>query len=392
MRGVLSTVKLTIIHGGLTITQLSLQIGPRKAFRGAIVIFSGNVITLSDIAKDLKVSVVTVSKVLRNQGRISARTRNRVLKRAKELDYRPNLVARSLVTRRTYTIGLLLPDFTHPFFAEIAKTIAETVRPRGYHVIISYFEEDPALERVEADSLLSRRVDGLILASSQSPERLDLFEQLQSRKLPFVLIDRPIDGVRASFVGVDNHAIGRLATAHLIERGCRRIAHLRGPKIGLASKRLDGYRDSLKKHRLKAAANYVVEAGFHDYTGYEAMKQLLKEKPAPDGVFCYNDPVAIGAMRAILEAGLKVPEDVAVVGAGNVHYSDALAVPLTTIDQKAREIGARAAELLLEQMAAKQPMKPREILLVPELVARKSTQRFCNEGMPPRGARKSKRN
>src|SRR6202011_2916548 len=123
--------------------------------------------TLSDIAKDLNISIVTVSKALRNKGRISARTRNRVLKRAKELDYRPNWVARSLVTRRTYTIGLLLPDFTHPFFADIARAVAQTVRPHGYHVIISYFEEDPELEVSEADSLLARQVDGLIIASAQ---------------------------------------------------------------------------------------------------------------------------------------------------------------------------------------------------------------------------------
>src|ERR1700678_3167792 len=216
--------------------------------------------TLSDIAKDLNISVVTVSKALRNKGRISARTRTRVLKRAKELDYRPNWVARSLVTRRTYTIGLLLPDFTHPFFAEIAKAIAETVRPRGYHVIISYFEEDPALERMEAESLLSRRVDGLILASSQLPGKMGLFNQLRVRKLPFVLIDRPIDGVQASFVGVDNEAVGRLATTHLIEQGCRHVAHLRGPKIGLAADRLNGYREALKKHRMNAPHSYVVAA------------------------------------------------------------------------------------------------------------------------------------
>jgi LacI family transcriptional regulator len=331
--------------------------------------------TLSDIAKDLNISVVTVSKALRNKGRISARTRNRVLKRAKELDYRPNWVARSLVTRRTYTIGLLLPDFTHPFFADIAKTIAETVRPRGYHVIISYFEEDPHLERAEADSLLARRVDGLILASSQSPDRLELFEELRTRKLPLVLIDRPIEGVRASFVGVDNEAVGRLATTHLIEQGCRRIAHLRGPQIGLAAKRLSGYLASLKKNKLTAPKGYVVDAGFQDHTGYLAMKQLLTAGPVPDGVFCYNDPVAIGAMKALREAGLKVPEDVAVVGAGNVHYSDALAVPLTTIDQKTREIGARAAELLLGQIGSKRPPRPQKILIVPELVPRKSTER-----------------
>jgi LacI family transcriptional regulator len=341
------------------------------------VLFFGQMsATLSDIAKDLNISIVTVSKALRNKGRISARTRNRVLKRAKELDYRPNWVARSLVTRRTYTIGLLLPDFTHPFFADIAKTIAETVRPRGYHVIISYFEEDPDLEKVEAESLLARRVDGLILASSQSPRRLELFEELRARKMPLVLIDRPIDGVRASFVGVDNEAVGRLATTHLIERGCKRIAHLRGPKIGLAEKRLNGYLASLKKNKLAAPANYVVDAGFQDHSGYEAMKKLLAGgTPAPDGVFCYNDPVAIGAMKALREAGLRVPEDVAVVGAGNVHYSDALAVPLTTIDQKTREIGARAAELLLEQIGSERAVRPEKILIVPELVARKSTQR-----------------
>jgi LacI family transcriptional regulator len=310
------------------------------------------------------------------QGRISTRTRNRVLKRAKELDYRPNWVARSLVTRRTYTIGLLLPDFTHPFFADIAKTIAETVRPRGYHVIISYFEEDPDLERVEADSLLARRVDGLILASSQSPDRLELFQELRARKTPLVLIDRPIEGVRASFVGVDNEAVGRLATTHLIEQGCVRIAHLRGPKIGLAAKRLNGYLVSLKKNKLATPANYVVDAGFQDHSGYEAMKKLLAAvTPAPDGVFCYNDPVAIGAMKALREAELRVPEDVAVVGAGNVHYSDALAVPLTTIDQKTCEIGARAAELLLEQIGSSRPVRPETVLIVPELVARKSTRR-----------------
>lgn len=336
--------------------------------------------TLSDIAKDLNISVVTVSKALRNKGRISARTRSRVLKRAKELDYRPNWVARSLVTRRTYTIGLLLPDFTHPFFADIAKTIAETVRPRGYHVIISYFEEDPDLERVEADSLLARRVDGLILASSQSPDRLELFEELRARKMPLVLIDRPIEGVRASFVGVDNEAVGKLATTHLIERGCRRIAHLRGPQIGLAAKRLNGYMASLKKNRLTAPPGYVVDAGFQDHSGYQAMKKLLAAGPPPDGVFCYNDPVAIGAMKALREAGLRVPEDVAVVGAGNVHYSDALAVPLTTIDQKTREIGARAAELLLEQIGSKRAVRPEKILIVPELVVRKSTQRPGFEG------------
>ena len=141
--------KLTLTQRELALTLRTGKVRGKGLNRAALWYRrSAMTVTLSDIAKDLNISAVTVSKVLRNKGRISTRTRNLVLKRVKELDYRPNWVARSLVTRRTYTIGLLLPDFTHPFFADIAKTIAETVRPRGYHVIISYFEEDPSLEQI----------------------------------------------------------------------------------------------------------------------------------------------------------------------------------------------------------------------------------------------------
>ena len=329
--------------------------------------------TMLDIAKDLKVSVVTVSKVLRNQGRISDATRQRVLRRAKELNYQTNWVARSLVTRRTFTIGLLLPEFTHPFFAEIALAVAQTVRPQGYHVVLSCFEEDPELESSEADSLLTRRVDGLIVASSQRGSAM--FKRLQERRIPFVLIDRPIAGLHACFVGVDNRAIGMLATEHLIARGCRRIAHLRGPQVGIAAERLAGYRQALLKHGLRPDSQYVVDGGHRDDAGYEGMRKLLDINPFPDGVFCYNDPVAIGAMRAILEVDFNLPNDICVVGAGNIHYSDQVAVPLSTVDQGTRTIGALAAELLLERIASKCSLRPKKILIPPKLVERESTRR-----------------
>ena len=332
-------------------------------------------VTMMDIARDLKVSVVTVSKVLRNQGRISAATRKRVLRRAKELHYQMNWVARSLVTRRTYTIGLLLPEFTHPFFAELARAVAQTVRPHGYHVIISYFEEDPELEVSEADSLLARQVDGLIIASAQPVRCLDMFRRIQSRNVPFVLVDRPIAGLQASFVGVDNHAIGRLATEHLIARGCRRIGHLRGPEVGIAAERFEGYRQALAKGGLRLYARYVVPGGHGDEAGCEGMRRLLQVSPILDGVFCYSDPIAIGAIKAILEAGLRVPQDISVVGAGNVHYSDLLAVPLTTVDQGTCQMGARAAELLLERILLKGSSRPKKILISPKLVERESTRR-----------------
>jgi len=327
---------------------------------------------MQDIARDLKVSVVTVSKALRHQGSISAATRDRVLRRAKELDYQMNWVARSLVTRRTYTIGLLLPDFRHSFFAEVAKAVAETVRPRGYHVIISYFEEDPELEAIEADSLVARQVDGLIMASAQSTDS-ELFRRIRGRKVPFVLIDRPISGSRVSFVGSDNEAIGRIATTHLIAQGCSRIAHLRGPDVGIARSRMAGYRKALAEHHLTMPEEYIVHARYDDDMGYHAMQRLLRTKPMPDGVCCYNDPVAIGAMKAIMDAGLKVPGDIAVIGAGNVHYSDVLAVPLTTVDQGTTRIGKEASEILMQQISSKRALRPKTVLIAPKVVFRKST-------------------
>jgi LacI family transcriptional regulator len=332
-------------------------------------------VTMLDIARDLNVSVVTVSKVLRNQGKISEATRRRVLQRARELNYQANWIARSLVTRRTLTIGLLLPDFTHPFFAEIAKAVADTIRPRGYHVIISYFEEDPSLEQTEVDALIARQVDGLIVASAQPSGKAGLFARIRERKIPFVLIDRPLAGTGASFVGVDHRELGRIATQHLIEQGCRRIAHLRGPRVGIAAARLAGYRDALARHGILSPEHFVIDANFEDSTGSEAMRTLLRTRPLPDGIFCYNDPVAIGAMKTLFEAGLRVPQDIAVVGAGNVHYSDVLAVPLTTVDQQTLATGKRSAELLLEQIGSERPLRPQKILIPPRLVVRQSSNR-----------------
>jgi len=333
-------------------------------------------VKMADIAADLHVSVVTVSKVLRNKGRISESTRQRVLQRCRELHYQPNLIARSLATRRTHTLGLLLPDFTHPFFAQIAKSIAQTARARGYHVLISYFDEDPAIEISEAQTLLARCVDGLILASAQSHGRSEFFRMLARRRTPFVLIDRHVPGVRASFVGVDHVEIGRMATTHLLEQGCRHIAHLRGPDLGIADDRLRGYRLAIEAYELRAIPDYVVDAGFQTQTGYDAMRAFLNPRIKLDGVFCYNDPIAVGAIKALRESGHRVPQDVAVVGAGNVNYADALEVPLTSIDQSPDEIGHEAAKLLLDQVESESSRRRNRTVVVPHrLIVRASTQR-----------------
>ena len=174
---------------------------------------------------------MTVSKVVRGCADVGAETRSRVLARIKELNYQPNWVARSLAARRTFMIGLIVPDLMHSFFAEIAKGVSATIRPLGYDVVICNSEEDSDVESSEVDRLLARQVDGLLLASAQAPSSLSLFERIEARGVPYVLIDRRFAEAHASYVGADDEAIGRLATRHLIERGCRRIAHIAGPPL-----------------------------------------------------------------------------------------------------------------------------------------------------------------
>ncbi len=332
---------------------------------------------MKDIARDLGVSVVTVSKVLRNHTDISTETRQRVLQRMKELNYQPNLAARSLITGRSYTVGLVVPDLLHPFFAQVAKGLSGHLRQKNYSLIIASSEDDPELERQEIDRLLGRSVDALLIASAQS--QTDSFRQIEEQKTPYVLIDRSFTGLDANFVGMDDCAAGTLATKHLIEQGCRRIAHIRGPEVSTAIGRLQGYQRALAAAGLPPPPeNFVPQVAGDDrgdVGGYQATKVLLASDPRPDGIFCYNDPVAMGAMRAILEAGLRIPADIAVVGCGNLFYSDFLRVPLSTIDQDSGTIGGHAGKLALDLIEAQTAGQPKSILVAPALVVRASSLR-----------------
>jgi LacI family transcriptional regulator len=329
---------------------------------------------IKDIARDLGVSSMTVSKALRNQFDISEETRKRVLKRAEELGYQPNLVARGLVTRRTYMIGMVIPDLMHSFFAEVIKGAAKRIRSHGYHAVIVDSEEEANSEVGQIETLLAHNVDGLIIASAQSNGRW-LQRTLGKNKIPCVLIDRPLSGLKAHYIGVDDVEIGAIATWHLIDQGCRRIAHIRGPAISKANGREQGYRRAMAEHDLEVLPGYVVAGQHHDTTGHEAMVQLLNLSSRPDGVFCYDDQVASGAITAIVEAGFNVPNDIAVIGAGNVHYSSLLRVPLSTVDQRSSVIGETAGELLARSMEAKIPSPPERVLITPRLVVRESSLR-----------------
>jgi LacI family transcriptional regulator len=332
---------------------------------------------MKDVAKELNVSVVTVSKVLRGHSDIGPETRERVLRRVQELDYRPNLAARGLVTGRSYMVGLVVPELKHAFFGEIAAAVGSRIRRKGYRTVIASSEEDPDLEIKSIEAMLAHQVDGLIIASTLTEAQAEVFRRIEKQNVPYVLVDRDIPGLKANFVGVDDEAIGAMATEHLIQRGNRRIAHIRGPETSTGTGRLRGYTNAMARYGLTVPATYVVKVERSDVGGeaggIQAMQQLLAVDPRPDAVFCHNDLAAIGALRAILSLGMRVPADVALVGVANWPYLDLFGVPLSSIDQNATQIGDRAAKILLKRMEFGPKSRPTRILIPLKLVVRDSS-------------------
>jgi LacI family transcriptional regulator len=341
-------------------------------------------IRLKDIAEDLKLSVVTISKVLRDHPDISVETRDRVLKRIKELNYRPNLTARALVTGRTFAVGLVVPDLVHPFFGQVARALSSVLRVKGFSLVLASSEDEPELEQQEIEQLVARRVDVLIVASTQ--RAAESFRSLDRQSVPYVLIDRRFDDLPAHFVGVNDVQVGKIATEHIVSVGCRHIAYIGGPDISTSLGRLQGYRETLRAKGMAARDEYVImrergdDAG--EASGYAAAKQLLRRHPIPDGIFCINDPTAMGAMKAVIEAGLQVPDDVAIMGCGNVTYSDFLRVPLTSVDQQSDKIGQRAGRLALS-LLDERPVRAKQVLLEPTVIERASTKRSKSRPRKP---------
>ena len=323
-------------------------------------------VTLQDIARALNVSKMTVSRAINNHPEISSETRARILATAQKMNYRPNQFARALMTKQSYLIGIVVPDLMHSYFAEICRGVESHARPAGYQNLICSTDEEPRKEMDEIEALVSR-TDGLIVASSLSAGETKFYKRLISEGAKIVLIDRLLDGLRCSSVTTDDVQVGILATQHLIKLGHRQIGHLRGPDVSTALKRLQGYREAMSKAKLKPV---VRECGFTETDGYSAMQKWIAAGDLPTAIFATNDPAAIGAMAAANEAGLKVPDDVAFVGAGSIHYGDMLRVPLTTVSWSKAEMGQAAARLLLELIGGKK--KIGTITIAPKLTVRRS--------------------
>lgn len=334
--------------------------------------------TIADVAREAGVSLATVSRVVNDKAEgVGAATRRRVKEVIARLGYEPCGVARGLATGKSRTVGLVVPDIADPFYPLIIKGAEEALRDLGYGTFLCESDRDMAKEKAHLRILVEKRVDGVILDSTESDCGSQL-EVLERRGIPYVLLDRMMEA-RPSAPGVysDNHEGGVLATSHLLDRGARRICFVGGPsEIALSRLREAGMADACRARGLDPATVVRTSGDFSVASGERAIEPLLGGSggsPPFDAVFAASDRMAIGAMRALRRRGLRVPEDVQVVGFDDIELAALVEPPLTTVAQPSFEMGRRSAELLLRLIDGRRPRK-RSILLEPALVIRGTTR------------------
>ncbi len=332
--------------------------------------------TIRDVAKQSGVSITTVSHVINGSRFVSANTLRRVRRVMKDLNYQPNAVARSLRRKDTHTLGLVLPDSSNPFFAEIAHGIETYAFEQGYNVLFGSSNGDPEKEKAYLRVFIEKQVDGIVfVAAGKSAENL---EQLLSKHLPLVVVDREFKKVVADYVVADNRQGGYLATSHLIGLGHRRIACIAGPStVTPSADRVTGYRAALEAYSIPFDSQLVRRGDFSPASGFKAAQYFLARRGSnrPTAIFVCNDMMALGVLGALYQAGLRVPDDVAVVGFDDIVLASYTSPPLTTIRQPKYEMGQLAAQILIERIRPDGGRKPQRHLMPTSLVVRASTVR-----------------
>jgi LacI family transcriptional regulator len=334
-------------------------------------------VTIKDVARQAGVSVATVSRVINDSGPVREETRRRVRDVARALRFTPHGAARSLITSRTSTLGVLLPDLYGEFFSEVIRGADQTARRQGYHLLVSSSHSDRA--DVEAALRAMRgRVDGLVLMAPDLDAHA-LAANLPA-SVPVVLLNAAGDGDSADAVTIDNFGGAVAVVRHLIAAGHRKVATITGAVTNHeAQERLRGYAAALGGAGIKRRAEWEPSGAFTEDGGYAAARALLAARPRPTAIFAANDSMAIGAMSAIRDAGLRVPEDVAVAGFDDVPMARYMSPPLTTVRVPINELGARAVQRLLDAIAGGGARAPRRETLATTLVVRRS----CGGVRPP---------
>jgi len=333
-------------------------------------------ITIKDIAQMLKISVSTVSRALKDNPEISQKTRKEVQDLAKKLNYVPNPIAVALKTRKSNTIGVIVPKIVSTFFSNVVSAIEDVADKYGYHVLVSSSNEKMIKEMKNINVFIATRVDGVILSLSRETESFEHIQRIRDNDIPLVLFDRTTKELDVPKVVADDADAAFIAVDHLIKGGAKRVALLTGPgHLLIGRNRMRGYLNALTKHNIEINSDYICRSNLSVKGAKEATSKLLDMTNPPDAIFGINDDLAIGAIEACKERGMDIPKDISIVGFSNTKRSQYMKPSLSTMNQNPTEVGRRAAELLFEQLRDPKNHIIREEIVHAELIIRETSDR-----------------
>lgn len=332
-------------------------------------------ITIKDIANVLNISAAAVSKALHDDSRISAKTKAAVKKVAKELNYQPNHLASALRKGKSNLVGVIVPRTNSHFFSSVIQNIEEVLNKEGYNIIITQSNESFKKECRNIDTLLFTQVDGIIASMANETVDLDYYEKIKSKGIPLILFDRGENDLNVDYIGINDYQSSHMIVEHLIDQGCKRIAHIGGYRhTRIFNNRIRGYVDAIKKHNLPLDESLLIESSLTIEDGRAKMTQLLALKNRPDAVYAAGDYAALGALQILTENKIDIPNEIAVIGFGNEPFTAMITPSISSINQHSTDIGKQAALTFLERVKnpkIKQTLN--KIILDAELIIRDSS-------------------
>jgi DNA-binding LacI/PurR family transcriptional regulator len=331
-------------------------------------------VTIKDIAKILNISTSTVSRALADRWDVNPETRKAVLELSAKLNYKPNPLSINLLQSKTKTIGIIIPEFINAFFPEVIQGIQSVTEEKGYRTLICQSNENYETELTNLKNLESGLVDGFIVSITKETQNTNYFKCLIENGFPVVFFNRVCNDIPAPKIIIDDYKWAFCATEHLILQGCKNIAHLAGPEhLSVARNRKRGYMDALANHQFTLNPNFIIPCGVLIESGVMGATKLMELPMLPDGIFAINDPVAIGAMKVLIKQGIKIPEDIAIVGFSESPMATIIEPNLTSIEQPTFEMGRTAAQLLLEIIKTNVEVSARTVILEAKLNIRESS-------------------
>ncbi|MGL1886156.1 MAG: LacI family transcriptional regulator [Reichenbachiella sp.] len=335
-------------------------------------------VTIHDLARELEINSSTVSRALANSPRVKQKTRDRVQAKAREMGYFPNTLASNLRSKRTNTIGVIVPHISRFFLSSVIAGIEEVAFENNYRVFICQSQDSLEREQQLTQTLLSNQVDGVIMSISMETDRYDHLQSIKDQDVPIVFFDRKCNEIDASNIAIDDYTSAFQATSHLIQYGCKNIAHFTGnEKISIYQDRLRGYRHALTNHSLPIDESLIYRSGLKPNDGKKMAEEMLKREILPDGLFSANDLAAISAMQVLQQRNINIPKDIAIIGFSNEPLGAYTNPPLSSVDQKPHEMGQQAAKTLIDQIQ-NQSKKHNDQTIKASLIIRDSSKRSIN--------------